>query len=73
MPNTIKGDEKQAICQEFEGVSTFNSQNTDCSYDDLQGYSMFSILLVFILVVGIIVFSVLVVYYNVYVRKSLLL
>lgn len=53
---------------EFDGLTTYNPNSEfTCSFDDLEGYSFTTILLIFILSITVIVFSVIVVYYNIHV------
>ena len=71
--NNLTEEEKETICQEFDGVNSHNHNSKyKCNFDDLEGYSFLTVFIIFILSVAVIVFSVMVVYYNVYVRLYLL-
>ncbi len=54
------------MCTNFNGVSTYRSSGT-CEFDDLDGYSSSTVFLIGIAVVVILVFSLTVIYYNIYV------
>lgn len=69
LANDLKNDEKEKVCQEFDGIKTFNKKKALCEFEDLEGYSTASVILIFILSAFVIVFSLVVVYYNVYLLK----
>jgi len=63
--------EKENICKEFDGVSTYNKANlVECDFDDLDGYTNLSIFFVFIIVASVIVVSIVIVYYNIYLIRN---
>lgn len=63
--------EKESICKEFKSLSTFNkASQVECDFDNLEGYSNLSIFFVFILVASVIVLSIVIVYYNIYLIKN---
>ena len=67
-------DDKEQMCSQFDGITTYNKNNsTVCYFDDLDGYSFSSVFIIFILVAFVIVFSIVVIYYNFYVSYYFLI
>jgi hypothetical protein len=69
IPYTVSEAEKLRKCQSFNNVSTYRSTHI-CEYDDLEGYSSFTIFIVGLLVIIVFIFSFTVIYYNVYVSMT---
>ena len=69
MPYFVTDKEKKERCLNFQGATTYRPTG-DCEYDDLEGYSSLTVILIGIGVIAILVFSVTVIYYNVYVNKN---
>lgn len=67
IPYTVTEGEKLRKCQSFNNVTTYRSTGI-CEYDDLEGYSSFTIFIVGFLVIIVFIFSFSVIYYNVYVN-----
>jgi hypothetical protein len=64
LPYTVSPHEKLKRCQAFTGVTNFQSSG-QCEYDDLEGYSSFTVLLIGFLFIIVIIFCLTVIYYNV--------
>lgn len=69
-PYNATQEELDSQCQVFEGVKGF-SKISICTWENLQGYSKFSIFLVTIVVIIGVVFSLSIIYYNIYVHYLL--
>ena len=69
LPYTLSHNEKLKRCQAFYGVTNIQSSGT-CEYDDLAGYSSLSVFIIGLLFIIVIVFSITVIYYNIYVIIS---
>ena len=68
MPYSISNEAKKEKCLSFNNVNAFQSSG-QCEYDDLAGYSTFTVIVITVVVIVILVFSGAVIYYNVYVRE----
>ena len=71
LPYTVTDKEKLDKCLSFSGVTTYRPTGI-CEYDDLDGYSSITVFIIGLAVIVVLVFSLAVIYYNVYVRKSLI-
>jgi hypothetical protein len=67
VPYIIPDKERLEMCSNFNGVTTYRSSGT-CEYDDLDGYSSSTVFLIGIAAVIVLVFSLTIIYYNIYVR-----
>lgn len=67
MPYTVTDSEKLHRCLNFKGVETYKPSG-QCEYDDLDGYSSFTVFIIGLGVILVLVFSLAVIYYNVYVK-----
>ena len=68
MPYTVSGYDRLARCKNFQDVNTYRSSG-ECEYDDLEGYSSFSIFIIGLAVIIVLVFSISIIYYNIYLIK----
>jgi hypothetical protein len=68
VPYTVTDREKLEKCQSFTGVTTYRPTGI-CEYDDLDGYSSLTVFIIGLAVIAVLVFSLAVIYYNIYVRK----
>ncbi len=66
LPYDITDKEKRERCLNFNGVTSFKPTGM-CEYDDLYGYSSFTLFIIGAAVIGIVVFGVSIIYYNIYV------
>ena len=69
IPYYLTDNEKLNRCQNFNNVNSFQSSGK-CEYDDLEGFGFITIFIIFIIVIGIIIFSVSAIYYNIYLYKT---
>ncbi len=67
VPYTVSGHDKYNKCLSFKDVTSYRSSG-ECEFDGLDGYSSFTIFLIGVLVISVLVFSLAVIYYNVYVK-----
>ncbi len=67
LPYTVSDAEKLARCLNFQDVETYKPSG-ECEYDDLDGYSSFTIFIIGLAVIIVLVFSLAVIYYNIYVH-----
>ncbi len=67
VPYTVSGEEKLEKCLKFNNVTTYRPTG-ECEFDSLDGYSSLSIFLIGIAVIVVLVLSLAVIYYNVYVK-----
>jgi len=68
VPYTVSGEEKYQKCTKFNGVTTYRPSQ-ECEYDNLDGYSSLTIFVIGIAVILVLVCSLAVIYYNVYVNN----
>jgi hypothetical protein len=66
VPYSVTGEEKYQKCLKFKDVTTYKPSG-ECEYDSLDGYSSFNIFIIGIIVIIVLVFSLAVIYYNIYV------
>jgi hypothetical protein len=70
VPYTVSDKEKLEKCLSFNGVTTYKSTGI-CEYDDLDGYSSITVFVIGLAVIFVLVFSLAVIYYNIYVSTHL--
>ena len=69
IPYFLTDEEKSERCKNLNNANSFQNSGK-CEYDDLEGFSSFTIFIIFIVVIGIVIFSVSVIYYNIYLYKT---
>lgn len=66
MPILATEQERLQSCKAFASADKVSNMYT-CEFEDLEGYSSFTVILVFIAVVMVLIFSIAIIYYNIYV------
>lgn len=69
LPNTLSDVDKLKYCQNFADITDF-SNTSNCDDNSLEGYSTITVFIIGFIVIGVLVLSITVIYYNISVRDS---
>jgi hypothetical protein len=67
LPNSISDVEKLKYCQNFADITDF-ANTSNCEDNSLEGYSTITFFIIGTIVIGVLVLSISVIYYNISVR-----